>query len=291
MVDQKQSLTTSPPATPPSSPPSLAVGEATSPSKETRLSVTEIPTTEEIKVRPDDEEEEGYDITTSYSASTLGSSFSLPPSSSSPTSPSLTRSTSVAGINQTFDNLGPEESTSSISTTRELELEKSGVFKRVEFIRDGFHKHFTESGTGGGVYSQLEVIVLDLSERALDFAGKYAKMCTQRPLLAAFATLQALFAVIPVVVFLAVISSVVVGIMVAAIGLSLAFIIGSTLALLGCLTIAVVMASVAWMWSAVGILYLQWGYRFYNTYVKTYVFPDSSENCVTILGSEEEKKE
>ncbi|KAK9333181.1 hypothetical protein V1520DRAFT_352278 [Lipomyces starkeyi] len=289
MVDQKQSLTTSPPATPPSSPPSLTAGEATSPSKETRLSVTEIPTTEEIKVPQDDEEEEGYDITTSYSASTLGSSFSLPPPSSSPTSPSLTRSTSVAGINQTFGSPGPEESTS--STTSELELEKSGVFKRLEFIRDGFHKHFAESGTGGGVYSQLEVIVLDLSEKALDFAGKYAKMCAQRPLLAAFATLQALFAVIPVVVFLAVVSSVVVGIMVAAIGLSLAFIIGSTLALLGCLTIAVVMASMAWMWSAVGILYLQWGYRLYNMYVKTYVFPGSSENCVTIVGSEEEKKE
>ncbi|KAK9485959.1 hypothetical protein V1527DRAFT_496328 [Lipomyces starkeyi] len=289
MVDQKPSLTTSPPATPPSSPLSLTAGEATSPSKETRLSVTEIPTTEEIKVRQDDEDEEGYDITTSYSASTLGSSFSLPPSSSSPTSPSLTRSTSVAAINQTFGSPGPEESTS--STTSELELEKSGVFKRLEFIRDGFHKHFAESGTGGGVYSQLEVIVLDLSEKALDFAGKYAKMCGQRPLLAAFATLQALFAVIPVVVFLAAVSIVVVGIMVAAIGLSLAFIIGSTLALLGCLTIAVVMASVAWMWSAVGILYLQWGYRFYNMYVKTYVFPGSSENCVMIVGSEEEKKE
>ncbi|KAK9376896.1 uncharacterized protein V1513DRAFT_374270 [Lipomyces chichibuensis] len=287
MVDQKQSLTTSPPATPPSSPPSLAFVEATSPSKESRLSVTEVHTTEEIKVRSEDEEEERDDVTTTYSASTLGSAFSLPPSSSSPTSPSLTRSTSVAGIDQTFASLGAEESTS--SSTSDLELEKSGVFKRLEFIRDGFHKHFAETGTGSGAYSQLEVIVLDLSEKALDFAAKYAKMCSQQPLLAAFATLQALFAVIPVVVFVAVVSIVVVGIMVAAIGLSLAFIIGSTLALLGCLTIAVVMASVAWMWSALGILYLQWGYRLYNMYVKTSVFHGSSENCVT--GSEEEKKE
>ncbi|KAJ8102132.1 hypothetical protein POJ06DRAFT_77543 [Lipomyces tetrasporus] len=285
MIDQDQSLLTSPLATPPSSPPSLAASDkATSPSRE--KPVPEIPTTEEIKVRQEDEEEEGYDITTT-SYSTLGSSFSLPTTSSSPTSPSLTRSTSVTGLNQTLANLGQQEQT--VVTTRVTEPDKSGVFAPLEFIRDGFHKHFTESGTGGGVYSQLEVIFLDLSEKILDLAGRHAKMCARRPLLGAFATLQALFAVIPVVVFLAVVSSVVVGIMAVAIGLALAFILGSTLVLLGCLTIAVVMASVAWMWSAVGILYLQWGYWVYVTYVKPRLFSPSGEDYVEIVVNGEGK--
>ncbi|KAK9370172.1 hypothetical protein V1509DRAFT_616908 [Lipomyces kononenkoae] len=287
MVEQKQPHATSPPATPPSSPPSLALSEGIpSPSKETCLSVTEIPSTAEIKARPDDEEEVGFDITASYSPSTLGSSFSLHPSSSNPSSPSLTRATSVAAINQTFDNLGQQQ-----ESIRDLELEKSSIFKRLEVIRDGFHKHFTESGTGGGLYSQLEVMTLDLSEKILDFASKHAKMCGQRPLLGAFATLQALFAVIPVVVFLAVVSSVVVGIMFAAICFSLVFILGSTLALLGCLTVAIVLASIVWMWSAIGILYLQWGYWVYNTHVRTYVFGDiGDENGVIVVRNEEGKK-
>ncbi|KAK9240862.1 hypothetical protein V1525DRAFT_441768 [Lipomyces kononenkoae] len=287
MVEQKESHVNSRPATPPSSPPSLALSDAIpSPSKDASLSVTELPSTEEIKSRPSDEEEEGFDITASYSPSTLGSSFSLHPPSSSPTSPSLTRATSVAGINQTFTSIARQES------TRDLGLEKSGIGKRLEAIRDGFHKHFTESGTGGGLYSQLEVMTLDLTARVLDFAGKHAKMCAQRPLLGAFATLQALFAVVPVVVFLAVVSSVVVGIMFAAICLSLVFILGSTLALLGCLTVAVVLASVVWLWSAIGILYLQGGYWVYDTHVKGYVFGDGVDNgVIAIVGNEVGKKE